>query len=224
MAAATIQHVDPAALQKDLIARVTYLKSFLNFTEDDGAAIQSSAGIIAPALPVVLDAIYTHLTSYDITAKAFVRPQPGQKDSDGKVAGISELSLDHPNILHRKDFLKAYFVKLVSNSDWSNESPFWSYLDKVGVMHTGAAGFKHREKRPELRVEVMHMSLLLGFVEDIVIKATLGADGLDLATKTKVISAFNKLLWIQNDLFQKHYVVDVSPQFSGFGPQCALPN
>jgi hypothetical protein len=206
----TVQHVDPAALRKDLTARIAFLKSFLNFTDDDGAAIQSSAGVIAPALPAVLDAIYTHLISYDVTAKAFARPQPEQKDSDGKVADVSELSLDHPNILHRKDFLKVYFVKLVSNSDWSNESPFWNYLDKVGLMHTGEPGFRHRQKRPELRVEVMHVSLLLGFVEEIVLKATLGADELDLATKTKVISAFNKLLWIQNDLFQKHYVTEAS--------------
>jgi hypothetical protein len=205
-----VQHVDPAALKNDLTARVAYLKSFLNFTDDDGAAIQSSAGVIAPALPAVLDAIYTHLISYDITSKAFAQAQPEQNNSDGKVADVSELSLNHPNILHRKDFLKAYFVKLVSNSDWSNESPFWNYLDKVGLMHTGEPGFKHRQKRPQLRIEVMHVSLLLGFVEEIVLKATLGADDLDLATKTTVISAFNKLLWIQNDLFQKHYVTEAS--------------
>ncbi|PGH17730.1 hypothetical protein AJ79_00871 [Helicocarpus griseus UAMH5409] len=205
-----ITHVDEASLSTDFKTRINYLKSFLKFTDEDGALIQAAKDVIAPALPTVLDTIYTHLLSFDITAQKFVPRQPEQEEQKGVGAAttVKELSLEHPNIVHRKDFLKNYLVKLVSNSDWSDESRFWDYLDKVGIMHTGQPGFKHRAKRPELRVEVMHMSLLLGFVEDIVLKATLGAEGLDLKTKTGVIAAFNKLLWIQNDLFQRHYVVE----------------
>ncbi|EFQ97995.1 hypothetical protein MGYG_01031 [Nannizzia gypsea CBS 118893] len=201
-----IQHVDEQELETSLASRVNYLKAFLKFTDEDGAALQSAKPLVAPALPAILDAIYTNLIGFDVTAKSFVPPQPEQDKSTVATTSVAELSLTHPNILHRKDFLKAYLVKLVSNSDWSDESKFWEYLDKVGVMHTGKPGFKHREKRPELRVEVMHMSLLLGFVEDIVLQATMGAEDLDIQTKTKVIRAFNKVLWIQNDLFQKHYV------------------
>ncbi|OAX84014.1 hypothetical protein ACJ72_01630 [Emergomyces africanus] len=204
----TITHVDEASLV-NLRSRITYVKGFLHFTDKDGALIQSAKNVIAPALPTVLDAVYTRLLSFDITAKSFVPRQPEQNAKDpAAAASVAELSLDHPNIVHRKDFLKNYLVRLVSNKDWSDESSFWDYLDKVGIMHTGEAGFKHREKRPKLRVEVMHMSLLLGFVEEIVLKAVLAAEGLDLQTKTSVITAFNKLLWIQNDLFQRHYVVD----------------
>lgn len=205
-----IQHVEESTLDTDLPSRVNYSKSFLKFTDDDGAAIQAAKEVLVPALPAVLDNIYTNLISYDITAKAFVPPQPEQENADNKQAKLQDLSLNHPNILHRKDFLKTYFVKLVSNKDWADDSKFWEYLDKVGVMHTGEPGFKHRAKRPELRVEVMHMSLLLGYVEDIVLKAVMGAEGLDIETKTKVLAAFNKLLWIQNDLFQKHYVAPIS--------------
>ncbi|KAM5473701.1 hypothetical protein MauCBS54593_002499 [Microsporum audouinii] len=202
-----IQHVDEEQLETSLPSRVNYLKAFLKFTDEDGAAIQSAKGLIAPALPAILDTIYTNLIGFDVTAKSFVPPQPEQEKISGSAkTTVAELSLTHPNILHRKDFLKSYLVKLVSNSDWSDGSKFWEYLDKVGVMHTGKPGFKHREKRPELRVEVMHMSLLLGFVEDIVLQATMGAEELDIQTKTNVIRAFNKLIWIQNDLFQKHYV------------------
>lgn len=75
-------------------------------------------------------------------------------------------------------------------------------------MHTGQPGFKHREKRPELRVEYIHMSALLGYVVDIVIGAVMGMneDQADAATKTKVLRALNKVIWIQNDLFARHYV------------------
>ena len=49
-----------------------------------------------------------------------------------------------------------YLVRLVSTQDLSPESSFWVYLNNVGIMHTGKPGFKHREKKPELRVEYIH--------------------------------------------------------------------
>ncbi|KAI1912274.1 hypothetical protein LOZ12_006679 [Ophidiomyces ophidiicola] len=199
-----IQHIEESSLQ-DVAGRVAYLKAFLHFTDDDGAALNAATPILAPAIPAVLDTIYTNLISFDVTAKAFMPRQPEQDEHDPAAATLEQLSLTHPNILHRKDFLKLYLVKLVSNTDWSAGSKFWEYLDKVGLMHTGEPGFKHRARRPQLRVELMHCSALLGFVEDIVVTAVLGAEEIDLPTKTKVIRAFNKLLWIQNDLFLKHY-------------------
>lgn len=73
-------------------------------------------------------------------------------------------------------------------------------------MHTGKPGFKHREKRPDLRVEYIHIGALLGYVLDVVIGAVLGLD-IDIAAKGAVIRALNKVLWIQNDLFARHYLV-----------------
>ncbi len=54
----------------------------------------------------------------------------------------------------------------------------------------------------------MHMGLLLGYVEEIFVGAVLGMDQLDVPMKKAVLSAWNKVLWIQNDLFARHYVVD----------------
>lgn len=210
MAPEKLQTVAPSSL-RDVEARVAYLKSFLQFTDEDGAAIQAAQGTIAPLLQAILDGVYSHLLSYDITAKAFVPRQTGQDATVPMPTSVAELSLDHPSIRFRQDFLRRYLVRLVSNSDWSAGSPFWDYLDRVGVMHTGEAGFKHREKKPALRVEYVHMGLTLGFVEDMVVDAVLAAD-LDPATKVRVTRAFNKLLWIQNDLFARHYVVDLDSQ------------
>jgi len=202
--------IDPHSL-RELAPRVSYLKSFVKFDDEDGAAIHASKDIVAPLLPAILDAVYTHLLSYDITAKAFVPRQSGQDPSTPMPNSVAELSLDHPSIRFRQDFLKRYLVRLVSNTDWSETSGLWDYMDKVGIMHTGEAGFKHREKKPGLRVEYMHMALLLGFVEDLVVGAVMEAD-LDIDTKIKVTRAFNKLLWIQNDLFARHYTVDQDTQ------------
>ncbi|KAI9816469.1 MAG: hypothetical protein M1827_001601 [Pycnora praestabilis] len=217
-AQSSMNHISPSSLN-NLPDRVRYLKSFLSFTQTDGESIQSSKPLIAPLLPTILDAVYTTLLSYDITAKAFVPRQPGHT---GPVPlNAEDLALDHPQILRRKDFLKQYLVRLVSNDDWSDNSGFWTYLDRVGIMHTGQPGFKHRQNRPDLRVEYVHMGLLLGFVEDVVAQSVLETDELDAGTKANVLRAFNKLLWIQNDLFARHYVIDRDSDFAPQGVQVA---
>ena len=73
-------------------------------------------------------------------------------------------------------------------------------------MHTGLPGFKHRSKRPELRVDYIHMGALLGYVVDIVVGAVMGMDEVDNVMKGRVIRALNKVVWIQNDLMSRHYV------------------
>lgn len=101
-------------------------------------------------------------------------------------------------------------MKLVTTSDLSPTSPFWTYLDKVAIMHTGKAGFKDREKKPELRVEYIHIGALLGYVLNVVIGAAMTLE-IDTETKSKVILALNKVLWIQNDLFARHYIAESEP-------------
>lgn len=105
-----------------------------------------------------------------------------------------------------------YLIKLVSTTDLSPTSPFWIYLNNVGIMHTGKPGFKHREKRPDLRVEYIHMGALLGYVVDIVISAVMDMSEIDTQTKMSVLRAFNKVVWIQNDLFARHYIAEKNAQ------------
>ena len=76
------------------------------------------------------------------------------------------------------------------------------------MAHTGEAGFQHRKGKPALRVEYVHLGLLLGFVEDLVIGAVMGMKDVELEKRVAVVAAWNKVLWIQNDLFARQYVVD----------------
>ncbi|KAI9785072.1 MAG: hypothetical protein M1816_000542 [Peltula sp. TS41687] len=181
--------IAPSSLTS-LPARISYLKAFQGFTDEDGALIHEAESLLKPLVPAILDAVYVKLLSYTITAKAFV---PRQRGHQGAVpANVHELTPDHPQIAHRKNFLKAYLVRLVGNQDWSDQSRYWEYLDRVGVMHTGEPGFDHRKSRPELRVELVHMGMLLGYVEDLILGAVLSAEGLDLKKKVDVVRAFNK--------------------------------
>ena len=202
-----MQHISPLSLTS-LAPRVTYTSSFLKFTESDGAAIHASGPLIAPLLQVVLDAIYTNLLRFDITAKAFVPKTSADHASTSAPSAPQDLNLEHGHIRRQMHFLQGYLLKIVKNEDWSATSPLWTYLDKIAIAHTGLPGFQHRAKRPELRVEYMHLGLLLGYVEDVVVGAVMGMEDIDSETKTSVVRAWNKLLWIQNDLFARRYVVD----------------
>ncbi|MCJ1389558.1 hypothetical protein MMC18_002415 [Xylographa bjoerkii] len=202
-----MQHISPSSLTS-LAPRLTYTSSFLHFTESDGAAIHASGPLIAPLLQVVLDAIYTNLLRFDITAKAFVPATSADPATTPAPSVPQDLNLEHGHIRRQMHFLQGYLLKIVKTEDWSPTSPLWTYMDKIAIAHTGLPGFQHRAKQPELRVEYMHLGLLLGYVEDVVVGAVMGMDAIDLATKTSVVRAWNKLLWIQNDLFARKYVVD----------------
>lgn len=208
--------IPPSSL-RHLPARISYLSSFLSFQPSDGLAIQASKPLIAPLIPVALDLVYTKLLGYDITAKAFVPRQDGSKQGPAPTRP-QDLYLSHSHILHRKNFLRAYLVKIVSNADWTPSSPLWRYMDVVGAAHAGGPLQRERIKQqrqggqkdlsPALRVEYMQLSLLLGFVQDVIVGLVLEVEEIDARTKKEVILAWNKLLWIQNDLFARHYVVD----------------
>jgi hypothetical protein len=134
-----MQHIDPASLEY-LPARIQYLRDFIGFTHKDAAALHAAKPAIAPLVPYAVDAVYTKLLSFDITSKAFV---PRQTGYTGKApTRVEDLNHDHPQIKFRKDFLAGYLVKLVT-MDYEKDAS-WEYLDKVGLMHTGVAGFAHR--------------------------------------------------------------------------------
>ena len=73
-----------------------------------------------------------------------------------------------------------------------------SYLDMVGKMHTPKAGNK------EIDVPLVQMNALMGLISDVLIDAILQS-GMESEQMPQTIKAFNKLLWIQNDLINRHY-------------------
>ena len=86
------------------------------------------------------------------------------------------------------------------------------YLDLVGKMHTPQAG------SAELDVPLVQMNALLGFVAD-ALTATILNLGLERACEQRTLRAFNKLLWLQNDLINRHYQAaeKVEPVETGAG-------
>ena len=109
--------------------------------------------------------------------------------------------MDHEQILFRKNHLGIYLKALVTRP---YDVKMLQYLDMVGKMHTPKAG------SAKLDVPLVQMNALMGFVADAVI-ATILSFNLPRETEAAALRAFNKLLWIQNDLINRHYQAERLP-------------
>lgn len=188
-----MKHINERHLETDLAYRFQYLAEFMGFGEDDIAAIHASAPALAPLVPSLVDAVYEKLQKYDATWRHFV---PRQSGYEGAVpTSVAELTMDHDIIKFRKEHLGRYLAALVTRP---YDGKMVSYLDMVGKMHTPKAGSK------DLDVPLVQMNALMGFVADAFV-ATILSLGLDRQTEVRTLRAFNKLLWLQNDLITRHY-------------------
>jgi hypothetical protein len=188
-----MQHIDERRLEKDLMYRVGYLTQFMGFGESDIKAIHDSASLLAPKVPGLVDAVYDKLFGYDATKRHFV---PRQSGYEGEVPqDINTLTQDHEMIQFRKQHLGRYLAALVTKP---YDEKMMGYLDMVGKIHTPKAG------STELDVPLVQMNALMGFVADAITATILGL-GLNREDEVRTLRAFGKLLWIQNDLINRHY-------------------
>jgi hypothetical protein len=190
---ATLKKIDEPRLEDDLGYRFGYLTDFMGFGADDIAAIHAAAPLLAPIVPALVDAVYAKLFQYDATKRHFL---PRQSGYDGRLpTSLEELSAEHEQIRFRKNHLAGYLKKLVTAP---YDLTLVEYLDFVGKMHTPKAGNK------AIHVPLVQMNALMGFVSDALL-ATIAGLPLDAAAMTRTLRAFNKLLWLQNDLITRHY-------------------
>lgn len=189
-----MKKIAEARLESDLGYRFGYVSEFIGFDAEDIVAIHSSAESLAPLVPGLVDAVYEKLFSYDCTKRHFV---PRQHGYEGDVPeSLESLTLDHEQIKFRKSHLQNYLVKLVTAA---YDEKLLAYLDVVGKIHTAEYGSN------EINVPLVQMNVLMGFVSDAITATIFGLD-LDGETTQRTVRAFQKLLWIQNDLIARHYV------------------
>ena len=186
-------HVNEQRLESDVNYRFQYISEFLGFGAEDVAAIHAAASVIAPVVPALVNAVYDQLQHYDATWRHFVPRQTGYEGNVPKT--LEEVTQDHEMIRFRKEHLGRYLTALVSKP---YDGKMVAYLDMVGKMHTPKAGSK------ELSVPLVQMNALLGFVADALTNTILGLS-LERAHEIRTLRAFGKLLWLQNDLINRHY-------------------
>jgi hypothetical protein len=189
-----MQQIDEEKLETDLQYRFDYLADFIGFGPEEVSLIQSSAPHLGPRIPELVEKTYQKLLAYDTTARHFV---PRQDGYDGEVpVDIMSLSATHPQIQFRKDHLNRYFMQLIGRS---YDAKMVLYLDMVGKMHTPKAG------NASIDVPLVQMNALMGLLSDNLMQS-IGEWPVDAATAQRTVRAFNKLLWIQNDLISRHYL------------------
>ena len=188
-----MKHVDEENLERDVNYRYQYVAEFTGFDEEDIKAIHSSAGYLAPLIPAIVEMTYEKMLAYDATARHFV---PRQHGYEGPLPdNLESLVTNHPQIQFRKDHLTRYLMHLIGHA---YNDKMVAFLDMAGKMHTPKAGNK------EIDVPLVQMNALLGLLSDCLISTILDLN-IDDQAKARTLRAFNKLLWIQNDLVVRHY-------------------
>ncbi|KAI9280455.1 Protoglobin-domain-containing protein [Sporodiniella umbellata] len=189
-----MQHIDSDRLYKDSSYRNEFVISFMDFGSEDIEAIKAVAEKVRPLVPVVVDAVYKKLFEYDVTKMHFVPKNEGF--SGDAPTSLEELTLDHPQIKFRKDFLSKYLYKVLSGP---YDERFLKYIDWVAKIHTDTP-----DKKSKINVDYIHINALMGFVESTLVGGLMSLN-FDRETETKALLAFNKILWIQNDCFARYY-------------------
>ena len=188
-----MKRIDESRLESDLGYRFQYLAEFMGFGPADIEAVHASAEHLGLLVSGLVDAVYDKLFLYDATKRHFV---PRQTGYEGAVPTDSQsLTQEHEMIQFRKQHLGRYLTALVTKP---YDGKMVEYLDRVGKMHTPKAG------SPLLDVPLVQMNALLGFVSDALLATILGLE-ISCEQKTAMVRAFNKLLWLQNDLINRHY-------------------
>jgi hypothetical protein len=188
-----MQTINETRLESDLAYRFGYLTEFMGFGPDDVAAIHAAAPALAPLVPDLVEAVYQKLHTYDATWRHFL---PRQYGYEGPVPqDMADLTPDHPMIAYRKQHLARYLAALVTKP---YDGKMVAYLDMVGKIHTPKVGSE------EIDVPLVQMNALLGFVAD-ALTSTICGLGLEREKELRTLRAFGKLLWLQNDLINRHY-------------------
>ena len=188
-----MNHINEERLETDLAYRFQYLTEFMGFGADDIAAIHGEAIVLAPLVTPLVTAVYEKIHGYDATWRHFLPRQSGYEGVVPKT--LAEVTPDHEMIRYRKEHLARYLAALVTKP---YDGKMVGYLDMVGKIHTPKAG------STALNVPLVQMNALLGFVADALTVTILNL-GLARDVEVCTVRAFNKLLWLQNDLINRHY-------------------
>ncbi|POW15352.1 hypothetical protein PSTT_02243 [Puccinia striiformis] len=126
--------VTRADLNFDLASRVRYMKSFLDFTEEDSQIMHEVRPIAKPLVPEIVASAYTKLLSYDACRMAFFPRKDGAQGTHGTaedlVHGNDPLSLNSATIKLRRNILERWAMKIFTGDYDRLEARFLSFSIK----------------------------------------------------------------------------------------------
>ena len=191
-----MKQIHEQRLESDVAYRYEFLADFIGFTAEDVAAIHGLAAKLLPRIPALVDATYDKLLAYGATARHFLPRQHGYEGSLPE--NLETLSQETEQIQFRKEHLRRYLMSLIGNS---YDGRMVKYLDVVGKMHTPKMGNKN------IDVPLVQMNALMGLLADVLTQSVFDLE-LDRCEEQTTLRAIGKLLWIQNDLINRHYATE----------------
>ncbi|KAI7945827.1 hypothetical protein MJO29_012215 [Puccinia striiformis f. sp. tritici] len=205
--------VTRADLNFDLASRVRYMKSFLDFTEEDSQIMHEVRPIAKPLVPEIVASAYTKLLSYDACRMAFFPRKDGAQGTHGTaedlVHGNDPLSLNSATIKLRRNILERWAMKIFTG-DYDRLEIF-EFFDQVGVQHTGGARVFSSGTHKPVYIDYIHLAMTLGYITSKMTSAilTLPSSTWPAEKKTRAVVAFHKISTIHNDLIARHHIGDL---------------
>ncbi|KAE8353730.1 Protoglobin-domain-containing protein [Aspergillus coremiiformis] len=188
-----IKYVGRKELYTDLGKRMKYIQTFVDFTDDDIQVFNKGSKYLRAAIPTLTHRLYQKMLGFDITARA-LRTRSSASEAEPE----DLFTIDSPHVQRRKIFWKWYLTRLLCSDP--SQIEYWSYLQKVGKMHTGKV-LMH-----PLTIEYIHMNACLGYLKDLLIENISTHPDMTVTFKFALIRSLSKVLCIQNDLISRSYM------------------
>ncbi len=169
--------IDEARLDQDVEYRFSYLAEFMGLTEHERALVRAAR----PALRERLDTIVGL-----IGEAMLARPEMVRHFVSGDAPPNRDILEGH---------LRSWIEGLVS---LARDPSLPGWMDRVGAAHRADSG------DPSVDVPRVQMNALLGLLSDLV-QGEIARLDLPAPRRFEIARAFSKLLWLQNDMIQRHY-------------------
>ncbi|POW20428.1 hypothetical protein PSHT_03511 [Puccinia striiformis] len=214
--------VTRADLNFDLASRVRYMKSFLDFTEEDSQIMHEVRPIAKPLVPEIVASAYTKLLSYDACRMAFFPRKDGAQGTHGTaedlVHGNDPLSLNSATIKLRRNILERWAMKIFTGdydrlevikcaSFKGSVATVWSLIFELVLSTCSASStpvghefFSSGTHKPTLGYITSKMTSAI---------LTLPSSTWPAEKKTRAVVAFHKISTIHNDLIARHHIGDL---------------
>lgn len=211
--------VSRAQLNFDLPSRVRYMKSFLDFAEEDCQIMDEVRPIAKPLVPEIVASAYTKLLSYDACRMAFFPRKDGAQGTHGNPDDLMDrndhLSLNSATIKIRRNILERWAMKIFT-ADY-HQMEIFEFFDQVGIQHTGGARVFSAGNHKPVYIDYIHLAMTLGYITSKMTAAilTLPSSTWPPEKKNRAVLAFHKISTIHNDLIARHHISELhSPSTS----------
>lgn len=190
----SIKFVDEAALETDVEYRFRYVRDFVGLTSSDVEAVRESSHLLREKMPELADSLLSRLLETDETMRFFV-PTDTARNARWS-ASSQKLTSNHPRVLQIRQNIILFLEELVSGQ--YDDPAFAFELDKIGVSHA-------RPDREDTKIPMMQINAMMGFLSDRMM-AKARTLGLPHDREIALITALQKLIWIQMNMMVRHYV------------------